>query len=219
MAPRGVGTMVAMMVAGRLANRIDPRLMMLVGFVMMAESAREMMGWTPDIDAWSLAYTTMLQGVGLGFVFMPLQVIAFATLPADLRTDGTSLFSLVRNVGCAIGISIASFLLAQNTQIMHAQIAERVTPFNRALQTGGAYLFWNSATRAGLSALNAEITRQAYDHRLYERLQADAAGRAAAGVPAIVDAQAARRAGNQRSRRGGRLDVKRQRRPCGRLCE
>jgi DHA2 family multidrug resistance protein len=156
-----VGTMVAMMAAGRLANRMDPRLMMLIGFVMMAESAREMVGWTPDIDAWSLAYTTMLQGAGLGLVFTPLQVIAFSTLPADLRTDGTSLFSLVRNVGSSIGVSVASFLLAQNTQIVHAQIAERVTPFNHALQTGGAYLFWNSAAHAGLSRLNDEITRQA----------------------------------------------------------
>jgi MFS transporter, DHA2 family, multidrug resistance protein len=161
MAPRGVGTMVSMMAAGRLANRMDPRLMMLVGFVMMAESAREMVGWTPDIDAWSLAYTTMLQGAGLGLVFTPLQVIAFSTLPADLRTDGTSLFSLVRNVGSSIGVSVAAFLLTQNTQIMHAQLAERVTPFNHALQTGGAYLLWNSATHAGLSNLNTEITRQA----------------------------------------------------------
>jgi DHA2 family multidrug resistance protein len=161
MAPRGVGTMVAMLVAGRLANRIDPRLMMFSGFVMLAESAREMVGWTPDVDAWSLAYTTMLQGAGLGLVFTPLQVIAFGTLPTDLRTDGTSLFSLVRNVGSSIGVSIAAFLLAQNTQIMHAQIAERVTPFNHMLQSGSAYLFWNSAAHAGLSRLNDEITRQA----------------------------------------------------------
>ena len=205
MAPRGVGTMVAMMAAGRLANRMDPRLMMLVGFVMMAESAREMVGWTPDIDAWSLAYTTMLQGAGLGLVFTPLQVIAFSTLPADLRTDGTSLFSLVRNVGSSIGVSVASFLLAQNTQIVHAQIAERVTPFNHALQTGSAYLFWNSATRAGLTQPQCRDHPAGHDHRLYGRFQADAAGRAAAGVLAVVDAQAAHRAGNERSCRGGRL--------------
>jgi DHA2 family multidrug resistance protein len=94
-------------------------------------------------------------------VFTPLQVVAFATLPVELRTDGTALFSLVRNVGSSIGISVTSFLLAENTQIMHAQIAEQVTPFNRMLQTGGAYLYWNSATQWGLNALNDEITRQA----------------------------------------------------------
>jgi membrane fusion protein (multidrug efflux system) len=140
---------------------VDPRLIMLLGFAMIAESMREMTGWTPDIDAWSLTLTTLLQGAGLGFVFIPLQVIAFATLPIELRTDGTALFSLVRNVGSSVGISITSALLAQNTQIVHAQLAEHVTPFNRLLQTGGAYLLWNNATPAGLGALNAEITRQA----------------------------------------------------------
>ncbi len=68
----------------------------------------------------------------------------------------------MRNVGSAVGVSVTSFTLAQNTQIIHAQIAEAVTPFNRMLQTGGAYFAWNSATSAGLSALNAEITRQAH---------------------------------------------------------
>ncbi len=161
MAPRGAGTMIAMVAAGRLVNRMDPRLLMFIGFIMLAESARQMVGWTPDIGAWSLASTTLIQGAGLGLVFTPLQIVAFATLPSDLRTDGTALFSLVRNVGSSIGVSVASFMLAQNTQIVHAALAEHVTPFNRMLQTGGAYLLWNSATQAGLSALNDEITRQA----------------------------------------------------------
>jgi DHA2 family multidrug resistance protein len=161
MAPRGVGTMLSMMVAGRLTGRVNPRLLMLIGIALLAGSLWEMTSWTPDISATSLAVTTCVQGFGLGFVFIPLQVVAFASLPAELRTDGTALFALIRNVGSAIGISVTSFLLAQNTQIMHAQIAESVTPFNRMLQTGGAYLLWNSATGAGLGALNQEITRQA----------------------------------------------------------
>lgn len=161
MAPRGLGTMISMMVAGRLANSVDPRLMIFIGFVMLAESMRQMVGWTPDIDTWSLTLTSLLQGAGLGLVFTPLQIVAFATLPAELRTDGTALFSLVRNVGSSIGISVGSFLLVQNTQIVHVALAAQVTPFNRMLQSAGAYLYWNTATSAGLSALNAEITRQA----------------------------------------------------------
>jgi MFS transporter, DHA2 family, multidrug resistance protein len=161
MAPRGAGTMIAMMAAGRLVNHVDPRILMFAGFVMLAESARQMVGWTPDIGPRSLAFTTLIQGAGLGLVFTPLQVVAFATLPASLRTDGSALFSLVRNVGSAVGVSVASFLLTQNTQIVHAAIVERITPFNHMLQSGGAYLYWNSATSAGLGALNAEITRQA----------------------------------------------------------
>jgi MFS transporter, DHA2 family, multidrug resistance protein len=161
MAPRGAGTMIAMLAAGRLVNRIDPRLLMFAGFVLLAESARQMVGWTPDIGPWSLTLTTLIQGAGLGLVFTPLQIVAFATLPPTLRTDGTALFSLVRNVGSSIGVSVATFLLEQNTQIEHAALAGQVTPFNRMLQSGGAYLFWNTATAPGLSALNAEITRQA----------------------------------------------------------
>ena len=161
MVPRGLGTMLAMLMAGRLINRTDPRILMLIGILMIAASMWWMMGWTPDISVWSLSTTTFAQGFGLGLVFTPLQVVAFATLPVALRTDGTALFSLMRNVGSAIGISVTSFLLAQNTQIMHASLAAGVTPFNRMLQTGGAYLQWNAATAHGLAALNAEITRQA----------------------------------------------------------
>jgi DHA2 family multidrug resistance protein len=161
MVPRGVGTMFAMMAAGRLVNRVDPRLLMFVGVVMLTVSFWQMSGWTPDVSVWSMSVTTIVQGLGLGFVFVPLQVIAFATLEPELRTEGTALFSLMRNVGGAIGISVTSFLLAQNTQILHARIAEHVTPFNRMLQSGSAYLFWNATKPAGLAALNAEVTRQA----------------------------------------------------------
>ena len=161
MVPRGIGTMMAMMLAGRLVNRVDARLLMFIGVVMLAVSFWQMSGWTPDISVWSMSVTTTVQGFGLGFVFIPLQVIAFATLDPELRTEGTALFSLMRNVGGAIGISVTSFLLAQNTQIIHARIAEHVTPFNRMLQSGSAYLFWNAAKPAGLHALNAEVTRQA----------------------------------------------------------
>jgi DHA2 family multidrug resistance protein len=161
MVPRGVGTMVAMMAAGRLVNRVDPRGLMFLGVIMLTVSFWQMSGWTPDVSVWSMSVTTIVQGFGLGFVFVPLQVVAFATLEPELRTEGTALFSLMRNVGGAIGISVTSFLLAQNTQILHARIAEHVTPFNRMLQSGSAYLFWNATKPAGLAALNAEVTRQA----------------------------------------------------------
>lgn len=161
MAPRGGGTMLAMLIAGRLTNRVDPRLLMFGGILMICYSMWCMIDWTPDVDEWSLATATFVQGAGLGFVFIPLQVVAFATLAPELRGDGTALFSLVRNVGSALGISISSFLLTQGTQIMHARIAESVTPFNRSLQTAGAFLLWNSATAPGKAALNAEVTRQA----------------------------------------------------------
>ena len=81
MAPRGLGTMLAMVLAGRLSSRVDPRLLMFAGILMICASMWSMVGWTPDVDAWSLALTTFTQGIGLGFVFIPLQVVAFATCP------------------------------------------------------------------------------------------------------------------------------------------
>jgi DHA2 family multidrug resistance protein len=117
--------------------------------------------WTPAIDIPRLTFITVIQGFGLGFVFIPLQVVAFATLAPDLRTDATALFSLARNVGSAIGISIMSFMLAYHTQLMHTRIGESLTPFNRMLQSGGSYLFWNVTTFGGRAALNGEVTRQA----------------------------------------------------------
>ena len=161
MAPRGVGTMVAMLAAGRLANRLDGRAIMLVGIVLIALSLWDMTSWTPDVDTWTLTVNSVVQGLGLGFVFIPLQVIAFGTLPPFFRTDGTALFSLVRNVGSAIGISVTSFLLAQNTQTVHAELTEHVTAFNRLFDQPIVHRLWDLGTVAGRAALNQEVTRQA----------------------------------------------------------
>jgi DHA2 family multidrug resistance protein len=101
---------------------------------------------------------TIIQGAGLGFVFIPLQVIAFATLAPALRTDATSLFSLMRNVGSAVGVSATFALLAHNIQVVHADLAARVTPFNAALR--GNPLF-DPATAKGAAMLDTLINQQA----------------------------------------------------------
>ena len=161
MAPRGIGTMVAMVIAGRLSNHTDPRKLMGLGVLAVCWSMWDMTHWTPDVDETRLITVIVVQGFGLGFVFIPLQVIAFATLPAALRTDGASLFSLLRNIGAAIGVSITSGLLAHNTQALHAEIGRLVTPFNRALQHGAAATLLNPATRHGAAMLDGIINQQA----------------------------------------------------------
>ena len=162
MAPRGIGTMLAMLIAGRLSSRVDARLLMAFGILALSWSLYRMTGWTPDVSQQTLIVNTMLQGFGLGFVFIPLQVIAFATLDPALRTDGTSLISLMRNVGSAIGISVTTSLLTTNTQIEHASLAATITPMNRALQTSPELSHMLSpATPLGAQTLNHMITRQA----------------------------------------------------------
>jgi DHA2 family multidrug resistance protein len=99
--------------------------------------------------------------MGLGFMFVPLSTITFATLTPEFRTQGTALYSLSRNIGSSIGISFVTFLLVRNTQAMHSAITEHVTPYNDALRDPFVSQIWNLATEAGRAALNSEITRQA----------------------------------------------------------
>ena len=162
MAPRGLGTMAAMMIGARLTAKIDPRKIMACGISMLVLSIWEMTGWTPDVSQTHIVLTIMFQGAGLGFLFIPLQVIAFATLAPQYRTDGASVFSLSRNIGAAIGVSVTSFMLSHNTQVLHAEIGSSVTPFNRALQGGGAVeRFWNPLTHHGAALLDRVVNQQA----------------------------------------------------------
>ena len=161
LAPRGAGVMFAMMFAGRIADRFDPRILMFFGIALLCASLWDMSRWTPDVKPFDLVFATTLQGFGLGFIFIPMQVLAFATLAPQFRTDGAALYSLIRNVGSAIGVSIVATMLTTGAQVAHAQIGETLTPFNRMAQTGGAYLFWNLANPRGRAALDGEISRQA----------------------------------------------------------
>jgi DHA2 family multidrug resistance protein len=161
MAPRGMGTMVAMMIVGRVMSRIDPRLIFATGLGLLAYTLWVMTYFTTDVSQWAIIHTGITQGLGLGFVFIPLSTITFATLEPRYRTQGTALFSLMRNIGSSIGISIVIFLLTRNTSIMHADLASHVTPFSLGLHMPGIERIWDMTTLAGKAALDGEVTRQA----------------------------------------------------------
>jgi DHA2 family multidrug resistance protein len=161
LAPRGIGTMIAMMIVGRIIGRVDPRYLFTIGLLLTAFSLWEMTGFTPDISEWMIIRTGVVQGLGLGFIFVPLSTMAFATLDSAYRTQGAALFSLVRNIGSSIGISFVVFLLTRNTAINHAELAAHVTPFNIGLSLPGLAENWSVATQAGKAMLDGEITRQA----------------------------------------------------------
>ncbi len=162
LAPRGVGTMAAMLLAGRLSNKVDPRLLMLLGYILLALSIIMLEGWTPAVSESYMIETIIIQGAGLGFVFIPLQVVAFYTLKPALRTQGTSILSLMRNIGSAIGISITSALLDHQTHYEHAVLTQFITPFARPLQAGGTVTrLLAPGTAGGASLLNSIIDTQA----------------------------------------------------------
>ncbi len=161
MGPRGVGTMASMLIVGRLIGRVDTRILLAVGLTLTAWSFNQMTGWTPDVSQSAIIGVTMVQGAGLGFLFVPLSAATLATLPLAERTEGAGFFSLSRNIGSSVGISVVNSLLVQNTQANHAAIAPAVTSINRGFENPAIAHAWNPLTAAGRAALDAVITRQA----------------------------------------------------------
>jgi MFS transporter, DHA2 family, multidrug resistance protein len=159
--PRGVGTMAAMLVVGRLIGRVDTRLMLGFGLSLTAWAFYAMTGWTPDVSQRTIVWVGVVQGIGLGFLFVPLSTVTLATLSPAQRTEGAGLYSLSRNIGSSVGISMVNALLTRNTQINHADIAEHVTAVNRAFENPMVTRFWNPLDAAGRAALDAMITQQA----------------------------------------------------------
>jgi DHA2 family multidrug resistance protein len=135
MAPRGAATLVSMMIVGRLSGKVDARLMMLFGSIIMSYSLWLMTGFSPDMDYWPVVITGAMQGFGMGFLFVPLSTMAFATIAPTMRADATAMFALVRNMGQGIGISLVSVVLTNMIQVNHAELAERLTVDSMAVQT------------------------------------------------------------------------------------
>jgi DHA2 family multidrug resistance protein len=159
--PRGVGTMGAMMIVGKLIGRVDTRLLLTTGLGLTAWSFYTMTGWTPDVSQMTIIVVGVIQGIGLGFIFVPLSVVTLSTLSPERRAEGAGLYSLSRNIGSSVGISVVNSLLTRNTQVNHAEIASHVTSVNRGFEDPAIAQFWDPLSAAGRAALDAVITRQA----------------------------------------------------------
>ena len=159
--PRGIGTMGCLVIVGRLVGRVDTRLLLATGLGLTAWSFHVMTGWTPDVSQTTIIVVGVIQGVGLGFLFVPLSVATLATLSPGLRAEGAGFSTLVRNIGSSVGISVVNALLTRNTQVNHAGIGKSVTAVNRMFEDPAIARFWNPVTAAGRAALDAVVTRQA----------------------------------------------------------
>jgi DHA2 family multidrug resistance protein len=129
LAPRGVGTMISMFFVGRLIGRVDARILAAIGMSLMAASSWEMSRFSLDVSAQAVALSGFIQGLGLGMTFVPLTTIAFSTLEPRLRNEASVLFSLVRNIGSSVGISLVVTLLARSTQQNQSHIVESLGEF------------------------------------------------------------------------------------------
>jgi DHA2 family multidrug resistance protein len=158
--PRGVGSFVAMFFVGRLIGKVDTRLILFVGLLISCVALMQMMNFDLSMSVWPFVTSGIIQGLGVGLLFVPLSTLAFATVPPHLRPEGSSVYTLVRNLGSSVGISIMNALVVANTQTMHDSLAAQVVPSDAVVHATLPRMF-DPATAAGITALNGEVTRQA----------------------------------------------------------
>ncbi len=158
---RGVGTLMTMLVAPRLMRLLETRYLILLGLLLTGSTLYYMTGFSLDVTQETIVVTSVIQGIGLGLLFVPITTAAFLTLPGHLRNGGTSILTLVRNIGSSVGISMVIANLTSKTTEMHARLVESVTPFNDALQMPDVAAHMDVHSQTGLAMLDEIVTQQA----------------------------------------------------------
>jgi len=158
-APRSIGSLIAMLVVGRVVGKADPRLIIGGGFLFTAWSVWLMTRFNLQMDGTLVIASGVLQGMGTGSAYVAMASLTFATLAPNLRNEGTAMFSLMRNIGSSIGISIVQALLTSNTQLVHSTLSEHITHYN--LVARNPQMAMQLSTHSGMAALDGAVTAQA----------------------------------------------------------
>src|SRR6202045_517219 len=161
LASRGCGTFVAMMLVGRMMRYIEARTLIIAGLSLTCLSLFYITGWTDQTGVSEIVTLSIIQGFGFGLVFVPLSTVAFLTLPNHLRTDGTSMLTLMRNVASSIGISVVIAQLTEGSRRTYAILSQHVNPFNHAMQMPDVRALIDMSTDAGRAMADAMIAVQA----------------------------------------------------------
>jgi MFS transporter, DHA2 family, multidrug resistance protein len=161
LASRGCGTFVAMMLVGRLMRYIEARTLIVCGLSLTCLSLFYMTGWTDQTGVPEIVTLSIVQGFGFGLVFVPLSTVAFLTLPNHLRTDGTSMLTLMRNVASSIGISVVIAQLTEGSRRTYAILSQHVNPFNHAMQMPDVRSMIDMSTDKGRAMMDVMVNLQA----------------------------------------------------------
>lgn len=159
MAPRGAGAFIAMFLAGRLIERVDPRILIAIGISIAATALWVMANYFSTLmPQWLVWSETFMQGLGTGLTYVTMTTVAFTTLAPRLRSEGTAMYNLLRNIGSSVGIAGTAALLTHNTQVLHERLAAHIVPYGGQIRLPAPFSFTSAA---GLTALNDVVTRQA----------------------------------------------------------
>ncbi len=161
--PRSIGSLISMQLAGWLVRKynIDARILVGVGTIMLAYSLYLMSAWSLDIGQHEIIVSGVFMGLGVGFVFLPINIAAFSTLKAQLRAEGSSLLNLFRSVGSSIGISIMTALFARNVQVSHSDLAAHISGTIDGLIDLSTVDRYQSIADVGMYMVDGEVNRQA----------------------------------------------------------
>jgi len=158
---RGVGTLFGMMAAGRFANRIAYRYLITFALLTIAGPSALMAGWSAEVPTIDVVIVNIVTGFGIGLAWVCLSTATFATLPPELRTEGASLFALIRVIGASIGVSVFVALLSRNTQVSYGELSEHINSYNTALSMFRDQRFWDMESQGGIAQLYEIVSLQA----------------------------------------------------------
>ena len=144
-----------------LIGRFDPRIGMTIGFGLLIVSGLWLMSLDLNVDADTLLWNAVLQGVAVGIIWVPLTVLTFRTLDSRWTAEAMSLFHLLRNLGSSLFISLSVTEIVRSTTMNYSRMTELVSPYNRAFSVPGLMGGWSTETLPGLARLAREIDRQA----------------------------------------------------------
>ena len=160
LATRGFGMIAGFYIAARM-GRIDPRISITIGFVLIGISGLMLSFIDLNVSARHVAIAGILQGLGSGVLWVPVTTAAFWSLPPRLLPDGAAIFHLLRNLGTSLYVALSFLAVVRTSQINYADLVQHVNPFNETLRYDFVAGTWSTASALGLRALSAEIARQA----------------------------------------------------------
>ncbi|MCX7355136.1 MAG: DHA2 family efflux MFS transporter permease subunit [Alphaproteobacteria bacterium] len=159
--PRAIGTLIGMAIVSRLAGKVDPRVLILVGLLIAAYGLWQMTGFTLEVEPHEIVVSGLLLGIGLGLIFVPVSTTAFSSLPRALRTEGAGIYAVVRSLGASLGISVFVTLFVRNAQANRSALVENVTPYNNLFRAPYLPPQWSLGHSESLSSLSRVVDRQA----------------------------------------------------------
>ncbi len=160
LAPRGLASMFSMMLVGRLINRVDPRWLITVGIIIFTVGSYQTTQYSLVMGIGWVVFPMILQGIGLGMVFIPLSTLAFSTLPQRYAAEAAGMYSLMRTIGSGIGVSIVATVLTSHAQVAWHNVGGQLQSFNYALAPYLDSLGLSEQSPQAAGVLAKELARQ-----------------------------------------------------------